>query len=58
MKDHDDRLPIHWATDNESTECISLLLDRVPGQTVEATDAGGMTPLMWAAYHNKVRQKC
>ena len=55
LADHEGRLPLHWATDNASPDCLTLLLDDVPGQTVNATDAAGMTPLMWAAFHNKVR---
>ena len=52
--DHEGRLPLHWATDNDAPDCVVLLLDDVPGQTADATDAAGMTPLMWAAFHNKV----
>lgn len=54
IKDHDGRCPVHWATDNDTPDCISILLERVSGQTVDATDTAGMTPLMWAAFHNKV----
>eukprot|EP00731_Ephydatia_muelleri_P030709 Em0022g223a len=53
QRDNQGRTPLHWATNNEDSRCVSMLLDKVPELHVDDRDASGMTPLMWAAYHRK-----
>lgn len=53
IRDYDGRLPLHWATDNDDLDCLSILAGKIGGVNVNATDGADMTPLMWAAFHNR-----
>lgn len=47
------RTPLHWATDNALGECVGILA-RCKQVNINARDADDMTPIMYAAYHQRV----
>lgn len=53
LRDHAGRTPLHWATDNVLGECLGLLARHEHGNP-NAVDADDMTPIMYAAYHQRV----
>lgn len=52
LRDRLGRSPLHWSTGNPSTECLVWLL-RQRGADPNETAADGMTPLMYAASHDR-----
>ncbi|EDQ85652.1 uncharacterized protein MONBRDRAFT_34181 [Monosiga brevicollis MX1] len=52
---HGRRLPLHWATQNEDPEILSVLLKKCPRLNINACDKAQMTPVMWACYHGRPR---
>ena len=50
-RDEDGATALAWAARHGQVACVRLLLER--GSTVDATDDGGWTPLMDAAYANQ-----
>lgn len=51
--DSEGRTPLHWAAHNPNVEVLALLAESAPQHELDATDAGGMTTLMWAAFYNR-----
>lgn len=46
----DDPQALKWAAHNGGKRLVQKLLGRCAARTVDGTDAGGWTPLMWAAH--------
>lgn len=54
LSDNEGRTVLHYACDHAKTQCLQILLKRVPVSMLNEQDDQGMTPLLWAAHHGHV----